>query len=194
MAVIRDCSQKSDEELVALTLSDQGWYLCLMQRYEAKLTRFIRRISGVNDQDLEDILQDVFIKVYRNLNSFDLDLKFSSWIYRICRNHVISHYRKVQSRPELIGGDDGELILNQIKDDSDPHALIDEVLSNEKIQSVLSKMDKKYQEVIILKYLEDKDYQEIADILKKPVGTVGTLLSRAKEQFKTITQKQGTEF
>ncbi|MBU0612477.1 sigma-70 family RNA polymerase sigma factor [Patescibacteria group bacterium] len=194
MAVIRDCNLKSDEELVELTLSDQGWYLCLMQRYEAKLTRFIRRISGVNDQDLEDILQDVFIKVYRNLNNFDLDLKFSSWIYRICRNHVISHYRKVQSRPQSIGGEDGELILHMIKDDNDPHELIDETLSNEKIQKVLSQMDKKYQEVIVLKYLEDKDYQEISDILKKPVGTIGTLLSRAKKQFKQVVQKQGTEF
>ncbi|MBU2236189.1 sigma-70 family RNA polymerase sigma factor, partial [Patescibacteria group bacterium] len=81
-----------------------------------------------------------------------------------------------------------------IKDDNDPHELIDETLSNEKIQKVLSQMDKKYQEVIVLKYLEDKDYQEISDILKKPVGTVGTLLSRAKKQFKQVVQKQGTEF
>jgi RNA polymerase sigma-70 factor, ECF subfamily len=194
MAVIRDCNHKSDEELVELTLSDQGWYLCLMKRYEDKLARFIRRISGVNDQDLEDILQDVFIKAYRNLNNFDLDLKFSSWIYRICRNHVISYYRKVQSRPQAIGGDDGEMILNLIQDENDPHAVMDETLSNEKIKNVLSHMDKKYQEVIVLKYLEDKDYQEISDILKKPVGTVGTLLSRAKKQFKQIVQKQGTEF
>lgn len=194
MAVIRDCNHKSDEELVELTLADQGWYLCLMKRYEDKLTRFIRRISGVNDQDLEDILQDVFIKAYRNLNNFDLDLKFSSWIYRICRNHVISHYRKIQSRPQAIGGDDGEMILNLIQDENDPHEVVDETLSNEKIQAVLARMDKKYQEVIVLKYLEDKDYQEISDILKKPVGTVGTLLSRAKKQFKLIVQKQGTEF
>ncbi|MFH1534644.1 MAG: sigma-70 family RNA polymerase sigma factor, partial [Patescibacteria group bacterium] len=95
---------------------------------------------------------------------------------------------------QSIGGEDGELILHMIKDDNDPHELIDETLSNEKIQKVLSQMDKKYQEVIVLKYLEDKDYQEISDILKKPVGTVGTLLSRAKKQFKQVVQKQGTEF
>lgn len=107
---------------------------------------------------------------------------------------MISHYRKIQSRPQAIGGDDGEMILNLIQDENDPHEVVDETLSNEKIQAVLARMDKKYQEVIVLKYLEDKDYQEISDILKKPVGTVGTLLSRAKKQFKLIVQKQGTEF
>ena len=73
MTAYRNCEEKTDEELVKLTLADQEWYLCLMRRYEAKLTRYIRRISGLNDQDLEDVLQDIFIKAYRNLNEFDPD-------------------------------------------------------------------------------------------------------------------------
>ncbi|MBU1036915.1 sigma-70 family RNA polymerase sigma factor [Patescibacteria group bacterium] len=194
MATPRNWEDKTDEELVSLTLSDQEWYLGLMKRYEEKLARYIRRISGVNEQDLEDILQEVFVKAYLNLNDFDQDLKFSSWIYRITRNYVISHFRKTQSRPQAIGGEEGEKILQLVQDENNPHDHIDSQLSNNKIQTVLTQMDKKYQEVIILKYLEDKDYKEISDILKKPVGTVGTLLNRAKKQFNAITQKQEIKF
>lgn len=194
MAETRNCSEKTDEELVRLALSNQEWFVCLLRRYEEKLSRFIRRISNVNQQDLEDMLQEIFIKVYRNLNGFDPDLKFSSWIYRIARNHVISHHRKSQTRPQSIGGEEGEKILRLIQDDKNPHDKMDRQISLENIQNILSQMDQKYQEVIILKYLEDKDYQEISDIIKRPIGTVGTFLNRAKKQFKEIAIKKGTKF
>jgi len=91
-----------DEDLVKLTLEKQDNFLYLIKRYEAKLSRYIRRIAGLNKEDTEDILQEVFIKVYQNLNSFDKDLKFSSWIYRITHNEVIDSYRKKQARPQEI--------------------------------------------------------------------------------------------
>jgi len=59
---------------------------------------------------------------------------------------------------------------------------------SQKVAQVLEELDDKYQEVLILKYLEDKNYQEISDILKKPMGTIATLLSRAKQQFKKVVK------
>ena len=188
------CENKSDQELVELALQDQEWYLCLLRRYQDKLARYIRRISGAGEQDIEDLLQEVFIKVYRNLNGFDKDLKFSSWIYRICHNEVISHYRKSKARPQIINGEEGEKILEMIQDRDKLDDNLDNKISQEKIAQVLSQMDVKYREVLVLKYLEDKDYQEISDILKKPSGTVATLLHRAKKQFAEISSKQGTKF
>jgi len=194
MTAYRNCEEKTDEELVKLTLADQEWYLCLMRRYEAKLTRYIRRISGLNDQDLEDVLQDIFIKAYRNLNEFDPDLKFNSWIYRIAHNEVISRYRKLMTRPQLVDGEEGEKMLDLIEDKNDPEEKLDNKLSREKIQNILSQMDLKYREVLALKYLEEKDYKAISDIVKKQIGTVGTLINRAKKQFREIVNKQGTKF
>jgi len=194
MTAYRNCEEKTDEELVKLTLADQEWYLCLMRRYEAKLTRYIRRISGLNDQDLEDVLQDIFIKAYRNLNEFDPDLKFNSWIYRIAHNEVISRYRKLMTRPQLVDGEEGEKMLDLIEDKNDPEEKLDNKLSREKIQNILSQMDLKYREVLALKYLEEKAYKAISDIVKKPIGTVGTLINRAKKQFREIVNKQGTKF
>ncbi|MDD5489902.1 MAG: sigma-70 family RNA polymerase sigma factor, partial [Candidatus Moranbacteria bacterium] len=81
-----NCREKTDEEMVALTLKNQDYFACLVERYEPKLMRYIRRISAATQEDAEDLLQDVFVKVYRNLNDFDQKLKFSSWIYRIAHN------------------------------------------------------------------------------------------------------------
>ena len=69
---------KSDEDLVVLTLKNRDVFLYLMRRYEAPLLRYIRRIAGVNIEEAEDILQESFIKAYQNLNDFDPKLKFSS--------------------------------------------------------------------------------------------------------------------
>ena len=181
---------KTDEELVALTLDSQGNFLHIINRYEEKLKRYIRRITNVNEDDVEDILQEVFIKVYKNLNSFDKDLKFSSWIYRITHNHVISEARKRQARVEVIPGEDNDNILKNIRSDIEIEEEIDYNYLKENIDIILEKIDTKYREVLILKYLEEKDYKEISDILKKPMGTVATLLNRAKKKFFEETRKE----
>lgn len=172
----------SDEELVKLTLENQENFLYLINRYQDKLARYIRRIAGLNNEDIEDILQDVFIKIYQNINSFDDDLKFSSWIYRITHNEVIDNYRRRQARPQEITYD-SENILNNIISDLDISREVDRKYLQDNLNKILDKLDLKYREVLILKFLEEKEYKEISDILKKPMGTVATLINRAKKQF-----------
>ena len=92
-----NCSEKSDEEWAYLTAENQGYFLCIMKKYEIPLKRYVGRISNFSQEEIEDILQEVFIKVYQNINDFDDSLKFSSWIYRITHNHVISKFRKHKS-------------------------------------------------------------------------------------------------
>ncbi|MEA2112650.1 MAG: sigma-70 family RNA polymerase sigma factor, partial [Patescibacteria group bacterium] len=109
----QNIEKKTDEELVGLVLNNQDYFLFLVRRYEQKLFRYISRISSLNQDDIEDVLQDIFIKVYKNLNNFDTDLKFSSWIYRITHNEVISNYRKYKNKAKIISFDkDGEFIKN----------------------------------------------------------------------------------
>ena len=189
-----ECIGKSDQELVKLTLNDREWFTGLVVRYEDKLARYVRRISGFTEQDIEDTLQEVFIKVYQNLNDFDPDLKFSSWIYRITHNTVISHYRRNQARPDLILGEEGEKLLFNLPDGQDLHQEVINKLSNIQINKILSRMEVKYREVLVLRFLEDKDYKDISDILKKPVGTIGTLLNRGKQRFKDTANQLSIKF
>jgi RNA polymerase sigma-70 factor (ECF subfamily) len=180
--MFEDGNNKTDEELVMLTLENQNYFAFIIQRYEGKLLSYIRRISNLGEES-EDVLQEVFIKVYQNLNGFDPKLKFSSWIYRITHNQVISNYRKNKARPLGSILDLEEGMLENIADEFDLLGMIEQKNLRENIFKVLDKMDQKYKEVLVLKFLEEKDYKEISDILKKPMGTVASMINRAKKQF-----------
>lgn len=177
-------AELTDEQLIALVLKDENFYAVLIERYEEKLTRYILRISGGSKEDVEDTLQDVFISAYKNLNDFDQSLKFSSWIYRIAHNKVISHFRKITARPKTVTYEGDNQLLNILASDHDMAKDLERKYTGEEVRNVLEKMDDRYKEVLVLKFLEEKDYKEISDILQKPMGTVATLINRAKKQFK----------
>ncbi len=185
-------SDKSDEELVSDTLKNEEFYAILIARYQDKLARYVRRISNFSDDDIEDVLQNVFIKAYRNLNDFDQKLKFSSWVYRITHNEVISQYRKRQARPLNVIAVDDEKVINRFAADIDLENDIDQTYLTEQMSKALSKINRKYREVLVLRFMEDKSYEEISGILKKPVSTVGTLLRRAKEKLKLELARSST--
>jgi len=185
---------KTDEEIVPLVLQDQDNFLYLMKRYEERLLRYIRRISGLDKEDAEDVLQEVFIKIYENLNGFDTSLKFSSWAYRIAHNQVISNYRKIKARPLTVSFDDDPFIANKVSSSHDLIKELDRELDSISIKNILSKIDVKYREVLVLKFIEEKDYSEISDILQKPIGTVGALINRGKVQFKKIAEQEKIKF
>ena len=176
--------QPTDEAIAAAVRTDKEQFGILMDRYEAKLRRYIARL-GVRDLDDQlDVLQEVFIKTYRNINGFDTSLKFSSWIYRIAHNEAISWFRKKNVRPEghLIG--DSEEVLGFLSSSLDgPDVQFDEKVNAKVVNRALWSLDQKYAEVLVLRYFEHKEYEEISDILKIPVGSVGTLIHRGKKQL-----------
>jgi RNA polymerase sigma-70 factor (ECF subfamily) len=179
-----DISESSDEELVFLTLKNPDIYGLLIERYEEKLMRYIMRISASTREDAEDTLQDVFISAYKNLNDFDQDLKFSSWIYRIAHNKVISHFRKVTARPKTTTYEGDSQLLNILASEEDIARSLEKKYTAQQVRETIEQLDERYREVLVLKFLEEKDYKEISDILEKPMGTVATLINRAKKQFK----------
>jgi RNA polymerase sigma-70 factor, ECF subfamily len=188
------CLEKTDEELVALTIKDQDFFSCLVDRYDPKLTRYIMRISASTREDAEDLLQEIFVKAYRNLHDFDQSLKFSSWIYRIAHNQVVSAWRKTKTRPQVIKFEADEDFLKFIPGDEDLALDTERKFAAKEVRALLEYLDAKYKEVLVLKYLEEKDYKEISDILRKPLGTVATLINRAKKQFARIVKEKKIKF
>jgi RNA polymerase sigma-70 factor (ECF subfamily) len=180
----------TDEAIVILTLKDQDNFTYLINRYQDKLFNYIRRITNIRDEDAQDVLQDIFLKIYLNLNDFDNSLKFSSWAYSIARNQVISNHRKLQARVEghsvPLEDESAKKIISgfNAEHEVDSNYLKDNVLK------VLHAMDEKYREVLVLKFIEEKNYQEISDIIKKPVGTVGSIMNKAKKIFKDELSRQ----
>jgi len=184
MTLIPSIGDLSDEDLAALALKEKDSYGLLVERYEKKLARYIARLSGIGYEDVQDVLQEAFIKAYINLNDFDPRLKFSSWIYRIAHNETVTYLRKKNSRPKTVDFQASFEILETIQDDLDLVEQIDRKFLRENLDKMIGSLDRKYREPIVLKYLEEKNYQEISDILKIPMGSVATLISRGKKRLR----------
>lgn len=186
-----NCDKKSDRQLVEFTMKNTDYFECLMDRYEQKLTRYLRRITNFDHETIEDLLQEVFIKVYKNLNDYNADFSFNSWIYRITHNEAISHIRKIDTRPKNIqfDADDGINFLDIVPDDFD---LREDYVKKElslKIRELIFQLPEKYRTILILKFMEEKSYEEISDILHMSMGTIAIQINRAKSQFKKLAEK-----
>lgn len=171
----------TDGEVVKLVCDgDIDKFALIVERYEAKLTRYIKRLINQPDEEVEDVLAEVFISVYSNIQGFDQKRSFSSWIYRIAHNKAIDYF-KLKKNNFSLNVEDEELI-------GDGKKLFEEIAAEEEqkklVANAVEKLEVKYREVILLYFFEDKSYEEISDILHKNTNEVGVLLFRAKAILK----------
>lgn len=170
----------TDQELARLSTGNPELFGVLMERYEAPLLRYIRRISSLPKEDAEDILQETFIKAYRNINDYDPEAKFSSWIYRIAHNQTIDTIRKrrIVSASFSIDANDAAQFLHAATDIGAETERSDTLTH---IETIIRELPETYRETLILRFLEEKSYEEIMDILELPKGSVATLVHRGKK-------------
>ncbi len=186
----QNCQNLDDKELVNLALHDSQYFYCLMKRYEHKLANYVHRFTYLSDDDISDIVQDSFISAYQHLNDCDCELKFSSWLYRIVHNQTINFLKKNKQNLKINFNENDDEFVDWLTDKTDIEKDTIKLHFNDYVKTILNKLKPDYKEVLMLKFFEDKDYIEISDILQKPMGTVATLLSRAKIQFKEIYEKE----
>lgn len=179
-------NNKTDQKLVALTLQNKHAFVAIVERYQAPLRRYIARLGCRDSHDQEDILQEAFLKIYLNLNDYDSDLKFSSWVYRITHNETISFFRKKNIRPMPVATDKEVYLFENLADETDFIKSLDAKLNADILRLALAELEEQYRDVLVLRFLEEKSYTEISDILKIPEGTVGTLLNRGKKRLHDI--------
>ncbi len=155
----------------------------LIIRYEEKMERYARKFLA-RPEDREDLVQDVFIKAYTNIKSFNPEKKFSPWIYRIAHNTFANELKR-KGRGG-IGQFDADTILPLIpaQETADAGALEAEMVTM--MGALVEQLPVKYREVIILHYFQELSYQEISDVLKIPVTTVGVRMTRARSKLQAI--------
>jgi len=184
-----EVQDKTDEEIVTLVQNGStDFFGELVDRYEKKLQRYARRFLFQQD-DVDDLVQEVFLKAFSNLQGFNTQLSFSSWIYRIAHNTFINKIKKREHEPMLVF--DADTIFGAIKSEekTDTETLNDE--NKEFVEMSLDKLPPKYREVVVLLFFEEMSYKEISDILKIPTSTVGVRISRAKKQLRKILEAEG---
>jgi len=170
----------SDEDLIKEYLEgNQDSFKILIDRYTTSLYNFIFRFVGKDNTP--DVIQDVFIKIWKNINKFDSSKShFKTWIFTIARNTVTDYLRKRKMILFSSLDKDEESFEDNIKDES---LLPDEALSkiedNEYLNKTLDQIPPKYKEVLVLHYQEDMTFAQIGEILNKPTNTVKSYHYRA---------------
>jgi RNA polymerase sigma-70 factor (ECF subfamily) len=178
---------KKDFDLIdeARSTGNQKAYAELMERYRKPLYHTVLKMVK-NTDDAEDLTIEAFAKAFRGLEKFKKEYTFSTWLFRIATNNCIDFIRKKKidtlSITSTFKDDIGEEVGIEIKDDSlDPQ---EEAIKTQKIelmQMVVNKLPIKYQRLVDMRYFQELSYEEIADKIDIPLGTVKAQLHRAKE-------------
>ena len=191
LAALRDLS---DAELVVAYLGGEvRTFDALVERYQARLLNFVYRI--VSDRErAEDLVQEVFIRVHRHLGRFDRSKKFSTWIYTIASNLAKNELRNRARNPLVLftamthGWDDEERPLEF----EDPRARPDDQFRKrhvrELVEASVAKLPVHHRNVFVLRELEGRSYEEIAEITHCNLGTVKSRLNRARNSFAEIIE------
>lgn len=171
-------NELTDEELVEIIRhKDQEMYAEIVLRYQDKLIRYASALIKNNDE-ASDVVQETFIKAFRNLNSFDHNKKFSSWIYRITHNEAVNYLKKQHYHLSISDHPWVEFLVKPSEDYAD---VFDRKLLENKFNKYLDNLPLVYREPIMLFYKEEKSYEEIAEILHIPTATVGTRIYRGRK-------------
>ncbi|MEN8697830.1 RNA polymerase sigma factor SigW [Bacillus infantis] len=166
---------------------DQNAFGEIVEIYKDKVFQLCFRMLG-NRHEAEDIAQEAFLRAYINIQSFNIDLKFSTWLYRIATNLCIDRIRK--KKPDYfldaeVAGTDGLTMYSQIAADTRlPEEDVESLELQETIQNEISKLPEKYRSVIVLKYIEELSLNEISEIMDLPLGTVKTRIHRGREALR----------
>ena len=164
---------------------DKKAFSMLVEKYQRRLNRLLSRM--VRDQsEIEDIVQDSFIKAYRAINSFRGDSAFYTWLYRIGINTAKNHLVKLGKRPKAMNDVEIEEIENfkdapDLRNQEPPETTM---MSNEIVTSVnqtIEALPTELKEAISLREMEGLSYEEIADLMNCPIGTVRSRIFRARE-------------
>lgn len=186
-----------DLVLVQKAIESPDSFSAIVEKYERKIDSYIQSILRLTKEDREDIVQDIFIAVYRNLNSYKTEYSFSTWLYRIAHNQTISFLRKHSTRfkneqqqnaaPEE---NDDESRFESIASEEDVESNVEQLLKIERVKEQMKQLPLQDREILLLRYCEQQEYNQIASILRIPEGTVASLIHRAKAKLKKILNEQ----
>jgi len=157
----------------------------ILEKHYRLIYSVVHGVAGRQDET-EDIVQEVFVKIFRALPEFRGEARLSTWIYRIARNEAVNalEKRKLQTVPIE---DCDDLPASE----ESPAATVQRMITRERLERLMKRLDEKQRLAIELRYRGEKSYEEIADIMEIPLGTVKTYIYRAKVSLKRMMTGSG---
>ncbi len=193
MELIEHLSSKAQEDYYLVQRAkakDQQAFTLLMSRYKDSLYYTVLKMVQ-NPVDAEDLTIESFSKAFARLDSYTPNFAFSTWLFKITSNHCIDFLRKKRIKAISIHqtgkGDDGDSYELPIKDDQlNPEQMMQRDQSVSNIRAIVDQLKPHYKKMIELRYFEEKSYEEIAEEMKLPLGTVKAQLFRAKDLLQEL--------
>ncbi len=181
----RQDSRAEDSQIIQQALQgDETAYKKLMRKYHDAIFNFIYKMVHDREQ-VEDLTQEAFIKAFGSLKKFNDEYAFSTWLYKIATNNSIDYIRKrklqVYSIDKPVDARDSEFAFELPDEGYEADRELNSDQRAVMIRDAIGKLPPKYRKVIELRHVEEKSYEEIADILKLPIGTVKAHIFRARE-------------
>lgn len=167
-------------------------YRELLGRYQRPVFSLIYRMVRDREQ-AEDLAQETFVRVFNNIGRYDPKFKFSSWIFKIATNLTIDAMRKKEPKTVSIDGSRYAVSNDEIEattitvesGDENPEELLEAKELGEEIEAAIGRLRPEYRTAILLRHVEGREYQEIADIMGLPLGTVKTYIHRGRNELKS---------
>lgn len=189
-----DLIRSTDHELVTFARSgSEKAYRELLDRYQRPVFSLVYRM--VRDRELsEDLAQETFVKVFNHLDSYNPKYKFSSWIFKIASNLAIDHLRRKELDTVSLDGsrhartaDEAESSrITVASTDENPEELLEARELGEEIEAAIGELRVEYRTAILLRHVEGRPYEEIAEIMDVPLGTVKTYIHRARGELREM--------
>ena len=181
----KELSRAEDKDLIRAALDgEQDAFKRLMKKYHGAIYHLIVRMIGYN-AEAEDLTQEAFIKAFNSLASFNDEFAFSTWLYKIATNNCIDHLRKRKlktlSIDKPLPTHDGETQMELPDHSYIPDNRILATQQSRAIQNAIDDLPDKYRLVIVMRHQQEKSYDEIAEELQLPLGTVKAHIFRARE-------------
>ncbi len=191
-----------DAQIVALLVrrcvaGDAAAWEEIVQRFNRRIYNICYRFAG-GGEDAEDLTQEVFIKIYRTLASFDSEkASFNTWVTTVTRNLLVDHFRKTKndritdSMDAPMGEEgEGQALSEKIEDKGlTPDQHVQKQQTQRVVQDALQKLSPELREAVILRDLQDMDYRDIAQALKVPEGTVKSRINRGRTELARLLQR-----
>jgi len=182
----------SDQQIVLFAQAGrEDAYRELISRYQRPVYSLIYRMVRDNET-AEDLAQETFIKVLNHIDRYRPEFKFSSWLFKIANNITIDHLRRrqldtisIEGSPDAVTGESMRATAVTVK--SGGESPLEELESRElgaAIEAAIARLRPEYRACIILRHVEDYSYDEIAEIVKLPLGTVKTYIHRARQELR----------
>jgi RNA polymerase sigma factor (sigma-70 family) len=178
-------SRKEDSALIKLALAgNQGAFRKLRSKYYDSIFKLINRMIR-NREEVEDLTQEAFIKAFVSLSNFNEEFAFSTWLYKIATNNSIDYIRKKKlqtfSIDKPIESEESDFAFELADTELEPDEELIASQRRKMLNDAMNNLPPKYRQVIIMRHVEEKDYREIAKILKLPLGTIKAHIFRARE-------------